>query len=362
MSEIFISYNRDSESIAKTLVNDCEALGHSLWFDKELSGGQAWWEQILEKIRKCDVFIFVLNPQALESAACKSEYRYAADLCKPILPVLVSDDVKINLLPSALSRIQFVDYRKRDRKAAFRLARALGALPKTGALPNPLPQQPEVPVSYLGSLNEKIGSSSHLSYEMQSALLIDLKRELLDKASTGDARTLLVRLRDRRDIYAAIAEEIDELLKGGDEKKYAGKKTQAHSTDELKVKKRPGGAKNALTKGIEWKRSAVFGGITGLIYGVVVILIWEIVDTTYFFPESLIISIVPGLGGAVSGVIIGNNAKILIGSAFCALLAWQLSVILSKGPLLDAIFGGGVLFAPVGAIVGAVVARAFYKK
>jgi hypothetical protein len=41
MSKIFISYNGQSEAMARSLVNDIESLGYVVWFDRELSGGQA---------------------------------------------------------------------------------------------------------------------------------------------------------------------------------------------------------------------------------------------------------------------------------------------------------------------------------
>jgi hypothetical protein len=121
MSNIFISYNRKAEAVAKTLADDLEALGHTVWFDQELSGGQVWWDRILATVRDCDVFVFVLDPESLNSIACKREYGYAVDLGKPILPILIAEGVSTNLLPPALSQLQFVDYRRQDRNAAFRL-------------------------------------------------------------------------------------------------------------------------------------------------------------------------------------------------------------------------------------------------
>jgi hypothetical protein len=149
MSKVFISYIRQSEAIARNLANDIEALGHTAWFDQELSGGQIWWDQILATIRNCDVFVFVLDSEAMNSSACKSEYSYAADLGKSILPVLVSEGVSTKLLPPALSQIQFVDYRKRERDDVLRLARAFTTVPPPNPLPDPLPPAPEVPLSYL---------------------------------------------------------------------------------------------------------------------------------------------------------------------------------------------------------------------
>jgi hypothetical protein len=211
---IFISYNRRNESIVKSLVEDLKTLGHSVWFDQELSGGQVWWDRILATIRGCDVFVFVLAQEPLNSTACMREYGYALDLGKPILPVLVAEGVSINLLPPGLSQIQFVDYRKQDRNAAFRLARALTTVPPPEPLPEPLPPPPESPISYLASLTEKIETASTLNYEKQSALLLDLKRSLRKPETADDAQVLLERLRKRHDLLASIAEEIDELLMG----------------------------------------------------------------------------------------------------------------------------------------------------
>jgi hypothetical protein len=212
MTNIFISYNRKSEAVSKALAGDFEELGHTVWFDQELSGGQAWWDQILAMVRRCDLFVFILEPEALNSTACKREYDYATDVGKPILPILVSDGVAINRLPPALSKIQFVDYRKQDRNAAFRLARAIGSVPPPKPLPDPLPPSPEAPISYLGSLTAQVETTSSLTYEQQSTLVFDLKRSLRDPGNEDDARALLGKLRTRRDLFAAIAEEIDEVL------------------------------------------------------------------------------------------------------------------------------------------------------
>lgn len=145
MGYYFISYNRQSQPIAKDLAEDIGNLGCAVWLDEALTGGRTWWDQILAKIRGCDVFVFVLDPAALESQACTREYSYAAGLGKPILPVLVSEGVSTDLLPSALSQIQFVDYRSRDRTAAFHLARAIASVPAAPPLPDPLPPPPQVP-------------------------------------------------------------------------------------------------------------------------------------------------------------------------------------------------------------------------
>ena len=62
MSRIFISYSSKNRALVEALANDLETLGHEIWFDKELSGGQSWWDQILQGIRACDLFVFALTP------------------------------------------------------------------------------------------------------------------------------------------------------------------------------------------------------------------------------------------------------------------------------------------------------------
>jgi hypothetical protein len=212
MGKIFISYNRQSESITKTLAQDIEELGYTVWFDHEISGGQVWWDQILMKIRDCDIFVFVTDQHSLDSTACKREYGYAAELGKTILPILVSGEVSVNLLPPELSRIQFVDYRTYDTKAALRLARAMAGIPPSRPLPDPLPAPPEIPISYLGNLHGQIESTSTLNYADQSTLLVEIKRSFREPSTTKDARKLLEIFRKRPDLFATIADEIDELL------------------------------------------------------------------------------------------------------------------------------------------------------
>jgi TIR domain len=145
------------------------------------------------------IFVFLLDPKALNSTACQREWGYAKELGKPILPILVADGVSTNTLPPELSQLQYVDYRKKDRNSAFSLARALASVPSSKPLPDPLPPPPEAPVSYLGALAWKIENAAILSYEEQSALLVDLRTSLRDVATTGDARALLESLRKRRD-------------------------------------------------------------------------------------------------------------------------------------------------------------------
>ncbi len=209
--KIFVSYSRETEAVAKAVVADLESLGHDVWFDRELSGGQAWWDQILAAVRRCDLMVFLMHPKSLASVACTGERRYAVALGKAVLPLQVADGISINLLPPELAQLQIVPYHSGDRAEVLALARAVAGVPPPAPLPDPLPAPPEVPASYLGALAMQIDSAPTLSYAEQSAMLVDLRKALREPESRVDGDILLARLRKRRDLFAAIAEEIDAL-------------------------------------------------------------------------------------------------------------------------------------------------------
>jgi len=213
MARLFISYSRSDQTQARLLAGDLEDLNHSVWLDAELAGGQLWWDQILKEIRGCDIFVLVMSKASVvDSLACKREYQYADDLQKSILPVLVAEDVPVSLLPAGLQQVQFVNYQHRDINSIKALARALQALPLGQELPEPLPAAPEPPISYLASLSHQIDLASFLDLDTQSRIVIELKSSLRDPATALDAQLLLKRLRGRHDLFAKIADDIDQVL------------------------------------------------------------------------------------------------------------------------------------------------------
>ena len=366
MANVFVSYSRQSEAIAKIVADDIRALGRTVWFDQELSGGQSWWDQILAMIRDCDLFVLVVDPNALKSTACKREYDYAADLGKPILPVLVSGEVSTNLLPPALSRIQFVDYLKQDRDAALRLARAFTTVPPSEPLPDPLPPPPDAPISYLGSLTERVETPSTLNFEEQSALVLDLKGSLRDPETADDARTLLESLRKRRDLLAAIAEEIDELLtitreasplERGSQISQNAKEAFAESPLETGGQ-RPGSkipqppttqsAPTSMSPKMsphERLKCAVVGAILGTAVGVAAM-------TTLRGGEGWYFGFLTGAGGAIAGAISGTNRALIVAVLIGTVIGWAIFAVFIVGE--GSIAASGVLGAPAGAILGAV--------
>ena len=209
---VFVSYGREDTGVAGAVTEDLRELGHEVWFDRELTGGQNWWHSILQQVRECDLFILILTPSSLESQACAREWSYAASVRRRILPILCAPDVKMNLLPPALSELQFVNACAQDKKAALALMKALNHLPEATPLPNPLPPEPTIPTSYLGGVRARIDAPEALSDKEQSFVFVEIKRALRDRSTRDDVVELLELFRRRKDLLAHIGDEIDEVL------------------------------------------------------------------------------------------------------------------------------------------------------
>ena len=150
----FISYARQDQAAVEALNADLERARVHVWMDEELTGGESWWDTILEQIRSCDLYIFALSPNSLRSRACKAELEYALALNRPLLPVLVRD-VAIQLAHPAIARTQMVDYRKRSMESLLALMAVIANRPPAPPLPDPLPTAPTTPMSYMNEFRAR---------------------------------------------------------------------------------------------------------------------------------------------------------------------------------------------------------------
>lgn len=112
--KIFVSYRSTDRAVVTQLVSDLADMGHDVWYDQELEGGQFWWENILDNIRTADLLVFALTPRSLELYPCQLEYNYANALRRHIIPVMLAEGVTYSLIPAVLQERQIVPYVKRD--------------------------------------------------------------------------------------------------------------------------------------------------------------------------------------------------------------------------------------------------------
>ncbi|MEU4745801.1 toll/interleukin-1 receptor domain-containing protein [Actinosynnema sp. NPDC023658] len=48
---IFVSYTRADESLVRALRDDVGRMGHQVWLDHEIHGGELWWREIIRAAR-----------------------------------------------------------------------------------------------------------------------------------------------------------------------------------------------------------------------------------------------------------------------------------------------------------------------
>jgi hypothetical protein len=141
--------------------------GHEVWVDSELAGGQLWWDEICRQIRACSLFIVVVTPQLKKSQACDLEFGYATELGKPVLPV---------------------------------------------KLPDPLPDQPPVPDSYLSDLQRYL-QAPELTLKDQEQFLVSVRIHLEDADRRPDELSgLITAFLARPDIVHRVHAELGRCL------------------------------------------------------------------------------------------------------------------------------------------------------
>ncbi|MGC5225381.1 TIR domain-containing protein [Micromonospora sp. DT81.3] len=213
---LFLSYSSTDGDAVRSLVDNIEASGRSVWLDQNLVGGEAWWGAVLREIRGCTVFLFALSPNSLASDPCAAEFEYARALGLPILPVEIVDIPPEERRNYAVYSEQIVDYRQRSASSAMLLIRAL---PEREAerrpLPDPLPSEPQMPYAYLLTLGSVIRGRAPIAYSDQQAILAQLRAALRHERSESvrsSIRSLLRSLRDRPDATHTTVVEIDSFL------------------------------------------------------------------------------------------------------------------------------------------------------
>lgn len=111
MAQIFISYSRVDTSFVEQLLRRIQqAFPHLiLWHDQSphgLTGGDNWWDEILNAIAESHIFIYVLSNESVQSRYCQAEFTEARRLQKRIITIQARDRTE---LTDDLDDIQFID-------------------------------------------------------------------------------------------------------------------------------------------------------------------------------------------------------------------------------------------------------------
>lgn len=114
MPDLFISYSRKDKEFVHRLDEALKSRGREAWVDwDDIRPTEEFMQAIYAAIEDADAFVFVLTPDSVASAACGR------------VPI-VARDVKVNTVPKALAKLDWIFYRHSDNfeKATDRLISA----------------------------------------------------------------------------------------------------------------------------------------------------------------------------------------------------------------------------------------------
>lgn len=90
--KVFISYSRKDTDWADRIKAALESNGISCWMDRAgIKAGEKYTREIINAIKRCDVFLLVLSPNAEQSEWVPKELGKAIQYHKYIIPVKITD-------------------------------------------------------------------------------------------------------------------------------------------------------------------------------------------------------------------------------------------------------------------------------
>lgn len=127
MPQHFISYSSvDAQDFALRLADKLQSgpPEFSVWLDtRAIQSGLAWDEQLVEAIRTCETFLFVMTRDSVKAnSVCKQEWTRALKYKKPIIPIKLHADAD---MPFRLEPRQYIDFTGSFESALARLRERL---------------------------------------------------------------------------------------------------------------------------------------------------------------------------------------------------------------------------------------------
>ena len=111
--EVFLSHSSKDRAFVRTLVKVLRRHGVPVWYSEtSIRGAQQWHDEIGKALGRCDWFVLVLSPDAVDSMWVKRELSYSLNQSRfegKIVP-LVHRRCSHDNLSWILSTIQMIDF------------------------------------------------------------------------------------------------------------------------------------------------------------------------------------------------------------------------------------------------------------
>jgi adenylate cyclase len=73
MASVFLSYDRDDANTARPIAAALEKAGHSVWWDRQISGGSQFAKEIEQALNNADVVVVLWTRSSVESPWVRDE-------------------------------------------------------------------------------------------------------------------------------------------------------------------------------------------------------------------------------------------------------------------------------------------------
>jgi tetratricopeptide (TPR) repeat protein len=217
--KLFICYRSSDSPKVDKIARDLSLLKHddgtpryTTWQDKHNlpPATPHWWDAIVDAIIDCQVFVFHISQDSLQSVVCQAELDYAHRLNRPIIPIVLEGEFFLNtlsgkydlsqdiwaLMPGWLGERQFLFYTGDDFYRQFEMAMDVFRRNWPRAIIAPRPLNPD--------LNDR--ATNHTRYAQAS--------DFAERMAFAEAEKLFDELVQRNDsVYGAVAAEWLELLR-----------------------------------------------------------------------------------------------------------------------------------------------------
>ncbi len=129
LQEVFLSHSHHDRAFVLPLVDILRRHGIPLWYSgTDIIPAQQWHDEIGAALQRCDWFMIVLSPDALQSLWVKRELHYALQqerLANNIIPLLYQD-CEYGKLSWTLAGYQMVDFTQSFENGCRDLLRVWG--------------------------------------------------------------------------------------------------------------------------------------------------------------------------------------------------------------------------------------------
>lgn len=89
--DIFLSYRRADQAVARKVVEALEARGVRVWWDQKIEGGEDWRDAIVDSLTRSSVLVILFSEECNDSKQLRKELAIADTMDKEIVPVLIED-------------------------------------------------------------------------------------------------------------------------------------------------------------------------------------------------------------------------------------------------------------------------------